>query len=171
MFRISQLLDAKRRGSSETNTESFQLPQSPISANSSAPVSPAVSIFSAKGHTRLSSSVSSLTSGSGLGISFDSPSSKGPLSGVKEEEPVTSDPYGLCEPPDLNEDYFGMSSSFKGPTFSWLTSFRSNIHSRRFTVFTGLFRQLWPLRSGRGVTSLARETKLRVCLAERYIAY
>lgn len=108
MLKLSQLLDAKRRDSSDTNTESAQarlVPQSPLTVNSSAPVSPTVSLFSAKGHTRLSSSVSSLVSSSALGISVDSPS-KAQLTGVKEEEPIAYDDEQHCEPPDLEEEYF-----------------------------------------------------------------
>ncbi|KAJ5818351.1 hypothetical protein N7474_003942 [Penicillium riverlandense] len=59
-----------------------RLPQSPLTVDSSAPASPAISLFSATGHTRISSSVSSLVSG--LGSSMESPS-RTQLSGVKEE--------------------------------------------------------------------------------------
>ncbi|KAJ5625958.1 hypothetical protein N7510_002267 [Penicillium lagena] len=59
-----------------------RLPQSPLTVDSSAPASPALSLFSAPGHLRISSSVSSLVSG--LGSSMESPS-RTQLSGVKEE--------------------------------------------------------------------------------------
>lgn len=102
MLKLSQLLDAKRRDSSDANAESSQtrrVPQSPLAINSSEPVSPAVSLFSARGHTRFSSSVSSLVSSSALGLSMEG-SSKAQLTGVKEEEPTG------CQPPDLEEEYF-----------------------------------------------------------------
>ncbi|KAL2864601.1 uncharacterized protein BJX67DRAFT_207372 [Aspergillus lucknowensis] len=101
MLKLSQLLDAKRRDSFDTMRDlsppSRQPPHSPLTA--STPVSPAVSLFSAKGHTRLSSSASSLVSTPGHGNSIDIPS-RNPLTGVKEEEP--------CGAPakDLEEEYF-----------------------------------------------------------------
>ena len=109
MQRISQLLgdsaaDDHHDASPPDSPTMTTQPQSPLSSNSSAPVSPASSLFSAKGHTRDSSSVSSLVSVSGLGISFDSPT-KGPLTDVKEEEPSVVD---VSEP---NEEYLGRSSS------------------------------------------------------------
>ncbi|CAI7612433.1 unnamed protein product [Penicillium manginii] len=62
-------------------------PLSPLSLNTSAPASPAISLFSAAahGHNRVSSSVSSLVSSTGLGNSIDNPS-RSHLTGVKEEE-------------------------------------------------------------------------------------
>ncbi|KAL4948734.1 hypothetical protein BDW69DRAFT_88155 [Aspergillus filifer] len=101
MLKLSQLLEAKRRESIDTMADvspaSRQPPQSPLTA--STPVSPAVSLFSAKGHTRFSSSASSLVSSPGHGNSMDI-ASRNPLTGVKEEEP--------CGLParDLEEEYF-----------------------------------------------------------------
>ncbi|KAL2858649.1 hypothetical protein BJX68DRAFT_138904 [Aspergillus pseudodeflectus] len=101
MLKLSQLLDAKRRESFDTMGDlsplSRQPPQSPLTA--STPVSPAVSLFSAKGHTRFSSSASSLVSTPGHGNSMDIPS-RNPLTGVKEEEPFGSPAR------DLEEEYF-----------------------------------------------------------------
>jgi hypothetical protein len=54
---------------------------SPLSANTSAPASPALSFFSS--HNRVSSSVSSLVPS--VGNAMDSPN-RNPLSGVKEED-------------------------------------------------------------------------------------
>ncbi|KAF9886226.1 hypothetical protein FE257_011949 [Aspergillus nanangensis] len=102
MLKLSQLIDVKRRDSSDNMTDpsppSRQPPQSPLTTGSSTPVSPAVSLFSAKGHTRFSSSVSSLVSSPGHGNSMDIPS-KYPLTGVKEE------PSG-APARDLEEEYF-----------------------------------------------------------------
>ncbi|KAL4881477.1 hypothetical protein BJY04DRAFT_59051 [Aspergillus karnatakaensis] len=101
MLKLSQLLEAKRRESFDTmgdlSPSSRQPPHSPTTA--STPVSPAVSLFSAKGHTRFSSSASSLVSSPGRGNSIDV-GSRNPLTGVKEEEP--------CATParDLEEEYF-----------------------------------------------------------------
>jgi hypothetical protein len=101
MLKLSQLLDAKRRESfdimGDLSPLSRQPPQSPLTA--STPVSPAVSLFSAKGHTRFSSSASSLVSTPGHGNSMDIPS-RNPLTGVKEEEPFGSPAR------DLEEEYF-----------------------------------------------------------------
>ncbi|KAL4930634.1 uncharacterized protein BDV17DRAFT_35030 [Aspergillus undulatus] len=100
MLKLSQLLEAKRRESIDTMADvsppSRQPPQSPLTA--STPVSPAVSLFSAKGHTRFSSSASSLVSSPGHGNSMDI-ASRNPLTGVKEE------PCGLPAR-DLEEEYF-----------------------------------------------------------------
>ncbi|KAE8388560.1 hypothetical protein BDV23DRAFT_195115 [Aspergillus alliaceus] len=99
MLKLSQLIDAKRRDSSEAMIESYrQQPQSPLTTTSSTPVSPAVSLFSTKGHTRFSSSVSSLVSSPGHSNSMEI-ASRNPLTGVKEEP---------CGAParDLEEDYF-----------------------------------------------------------------
>ncbi|CAI7639575.1 unnamed protein product [Penicillium pancosmium] len=73
-------------------------PLSPLSLNTSAPASPAISLFSAAGHghNRVSSSVSSLVSSTGLGNSMDSPS-RSHLTGVKEEE---------CSRDSLDDGYF-----------------------------------------------------------------
>ncbi|KAL3434745.1 hypothetical protein BDV09DRAFT_185650 [Aspergillus tetrazonus] len=101
MLKLSQLLEAKRRESNDTMGDpsplSRQPPQSPVTA--STPVSPAVSLFSAKGHTRFSSSASSLVSSPGHGNSMDI-GCRNPLTGVKEEEP-----YG-SQARDLEEEYF-----------------------------------------------------------------
>ncbi|KAL3472792.1 hypothetical protein BJX99DRAFT_209595 [Aspergillus californicus] len=101
MLKLSQLLEAKRRESFDTMRDqsppSRQPPQSPSTA--STPVSPAVSLFSAKGHTRFSSSASSLVSTPGHGNSIDI-ASRNPLTGVKEEEPCGS-PARVLE-----EEYF-----------------------------------------------------------------
>ncbi|KAA8644841.1 hypothetical protein EYZ11_010950 [Aspergillus tanneri] len=103
MLKLSQLLDAKRRDScdamAELSPSSRQPPPSPLTATSSTPVSPAVSLFSAKGHTRFSSSVSSLVSSPGHGNSMES-ASRNPLTGVKEEEPCGA------QARDLEEEYF-----------------------------------------------------------------
>ncbi|RDW60331.1 uncharacterized protein DSM5745_10789 [Aspergillus mulundensis] len=100
-MKLSQLLEAKRRESIDTigdlTPPSRQPPQSPLTA--STPVSPAVSLFSAKGHTRFSSSASSLVSSPGHGNSMDI-TCRNPLTGVKEEEP-----YG-SQARDLEEEYF-----------------------------------------------------------------
>ncbi|KAE8144905.1 hypothetical protein BDV25DRAFT_134264 [Aspergillus avenaceus] len=99
MLKLSQIIDAKRRDSSDTMADaSRQPPQSPLTTTSSTPVSPAVSLFSAKGHTRFSSSVSSLVSSPGQGNSMEI-TSRNPLTGVKEEP---------CGAParDLEDDYF-----------------------------------------------------------------
>lgn len=107
MLKLSQLLDGKDGdGISPTeSSQSRQPPQSPQTTNSSAPVSPTVSVFSQKGHSRFSSSVSSLVSSSALGLSGESPS-KAQLTGVKEEDALACEPREHCEPPDLEEDYF-----------------------------------------------------------------
>ncbi|OJZ84095.1 hypothetical protein ASPFODRAFT_139936 [Aspergillus luchuensis CBS 106.47] len=101
MLKPAQFLDTRRRDSLEAMAESSpssRQPPSPWTTTSSTPVSPAVSLFSAKGHTRFSSSVSSLVSSPGHGNSMESPS-RNPLTGVKEE------PCG-SQPRDLEEDYF-----------------------------------------------------------------
>lgn len=105
MLKLSQLWDAKRRDTCDANTpdsvaQSHQTPQSPVTVNSSAPVSPALSLLSARGHTRFSSSVSSLVSSPGYGNYIDCPS-KNQLSGVREEP-------GVCEASHLDEEYFRM---------------------------------------------------------------
>ncbi|KAL4808535.1 hypothetical protein BDV18DRAFT_101159 [Aspergillus unguis] len=102
MLKLSQLIEAKRRESigamrDLSPSSSRQPPQSPLTA--STPVSPAVSLFSAKGHTRFSSSASSLVSSPGHGNSMDI-ATRNPLTGVKEEEPC-----GL-QARDLEEEYF-----------------------------------------------------------------
>ncbi|KAE8348574.1 hypothetical protein BDV28DRAFT_85372 [Aspergillus coremiiformis] len=116
MLKLSQLMDAKRRDSSEAMIESYrQLPQSPLTTTSSTPVSPAVSLFSAKGHTRFSSSVSSLVSSPGHSNSMEI-ASRNPLTGVKEEP---------CGAParDLEEDYFRtLPLPLPQPPFPWLFS-------------------------------------------------
>ncbi|KAL2223349.1 hypothetical protein M432DRAFT_539283 [Thermoascus aurantiacus ATCC 26904] len=89
MFKLSQLFDSKRPSSADANTESSQArlpPQSPLSVDSSAPVSPSVSVFSARAHTKCSSSVSSLVSSPGMGNSMEASGPvKTQLMGVKEE--------------------------------------------------------------------------------------
>lgn len=102
MLKLSQLLDAKRRDSSDTYADlsplSRQSPQSPLTTDLSTPVSPVVSLFSAKGHTRVSSSVSSLVSSTGQGNSMES--SRNALTGLKEEPRQAR---------DLEEEYFRTS--------------------------------------------------------------
>lgn len=103
MLKLSQLLGARRHEGIDTMRDlsppSRQPPQSPLTA--STPVSPAVSLFSAKGHTRFSSSASSLVSSPGHGNSMDI-ATRNPLTGVKEEEPCGS------QARDLEEEYFRM---------------------------------------------------------------
>ncbi|KAE8337740.1 hypothetical protein BDV24DRAFT_96068 [Aspergillus arachidicola] len=115
MLKLSQLIDTKGRDSSEVMIDSYrQPPQSPLTNTSSTPVSPTISLFSAKGHTRFSSSVSSLVSSPGHNNSMEI-ASKNPLTGVKEES---------CGAParDLEEDYFQHFdqdlSEFEGPYFA-----------------------------------------------------
>lgn len=96
MHKLSQMVDAQRE--SLDALESPHLPQSPLTVNTSAPASPALSLFSATGHNRVSSSVSSLVSSGGLGNSMDSPS-RSHLSGVKEEP---------CARDSLEDQYFRM---------------------------------------------------------------
>ncbi|KAJ5670296.1 uncharacterized protein N7477_005659 [Penicillium maclennaniae] len=62
-----------------------------LTLNTSAPASPAISLFSVLGHNRVSSSVSSLVSSGPLGNSMDSPS-RSHLTGVKEE-PIVRDSF------------------------------------------------------------------------------
>ncbi|KAJ5084374.1 hypothetical protein NUU61_008953 [Penicillium alfredii] len=81
MFKRSHPIDT--RDSIEGDSPASRQ-QSPLTINTSAPASPALSLFSATGHNRVSSSVSSLVSSSGLGNSMDSPS-RNHLTGVKEE--------------------------------------------------------------------------------------
>ncbi|KAJ5487863.1 hypothetical protein N7530_002163 [Penicillium desertorum] len=110
MYKLSQIIDATRES---LDADSFiRQPHSPLAINTSAPASPAVSLFSA-GHNRVSSSVSSLVSSSGLGNSMESPS-RSHLTGVKEEE---------CTRDSLEDHYFqhfdsGMSAeeSYFAPT-------------------------------------------------------
>ncbi|PKY04039.1 hypothetical protein P168DRAFT_318391 [Aspergillus campestris IBT 28561] len=92
MVKLAQLLDARRRDGVDPT------PTSPLTTASSTPVSPAVSLFSAKGHTQFSSSVSSLVSSPGHGNSMES-ASRNPLTGVKEE------PCG-ARARDLEDEYF-----------------------------------------------------------------
>lgn len=103
MLKLSQLLDAKKRDSWDANTPDSspqsRTPHSPLTVNSSAPVSPALSLLSAKGHTRFSSA-SSLASCSGHGNSMES--SRNQLSGVREE------PRG-CKASRMDQEYFRMS--------------------------------------------------------------
>ncbi|KAF7715497.1 Uncharacterized protein PECH_007023 [Penicillium ucsense] len=89
--------------------------QSSLSINTSAPVSPALSLFSAIGHSRVSSSVSSLVPPAGLG-NMES-SSRSHLAGVKEELPARDsieDQYFQhfeCSVPTTDESYFSMDDS------------------------------------------------------------
>ncbi|KAJ5678662.1 hypothetical protein N7462_006906 [Penicillium macrosclerotiorum] len=94
MRKLSQIIDAPRE--SFDAMDSPRLPQSPLTVNTSAPASPAISLFSATGHNRVSSSVSSLVSAHGLGNSMDSPS-RSHLTGVKEEP---------CGRDSLEDQYF-----------------------------------------------------------------
>lgn len=104
MFKLSQLFDSRRPSSADTNADFPQAhyipPQSPLSNYSSAPVSPAVSVFSTKEHTKCSSSVSSLVSFPAMGNSMEpSGSVKTQLMGVKEEPMEREDR-------ELEADYF-----------------------------------------------------------------
>lgn len=107
MLKLSQLLDAKRRDSSEAATadpsaiSSRRSIQSPGNTDSSTPVSPALSLFSSKGHARVSSSVSSLVPSPGHGNSMESATRDHGLTGV-QEEPCTN------EARDLEQEYFRM---------------------------------------------------------------
>lgn len=112
MLKLSQLLDAKRRDSSEAATpasaaadpsaiSSSRSIQSPGTTDSSTPVSPAVSLFSSKGHARVSSSVSSLVPSPGHGNSMESATRDHGLTGV-QEEPCTG------KARDLEQEYFRM---------------------------------------------------------------
>ncbi|CAG8925259.1 unnamed protein product [Penicillium salamii] len=89
MYKLSQIIDARE-------DPTARQPRSPLTINTSAPASPAVSLFSVPGHNRVSSSVSSLVSAPGLGNSLDSPS-RSHLTGVKEEE---------CTRDSLEDHYF-----------------------------------------------------------------
>ncbi|KAI1836842.1 hypothetical protein DTO006G1_5772 [Penicillium roqueforti] len=95
MYKLSQIIDATRE-SLDALESPLRQPHSPLTINTSAPASPAVSLFSAAGHNRVSSSVSSLVSSSGLGNSMDS-SSRSQLTGVKEED---------CTRDSLEDHYF-----------------------------------------------------------------
>ncbi|KAJ5585233.1 uncharacterized protein N7459_005033 [Penicillium hispanicum] len=94
MRKLSQIVDAQREPLDATDAPRLQ---SPLTVNTSAPASPALSLFSAAGHNRISSSVSSLVSSTGLGNSMDSPS-RSLLTGVKEEETLARD--------SLEDQYF-----------------------------------------------------------------
>lgn len=96
MRKPSQIIDAQRE--SLDAMDSPRLTQSPLTINTSAPASPAVSLFSVAGHNRISSSVSSLVPSTGLGNSIDSPS-RTHLTGVKEE---------ICARGSLEDQYFRM---------------------------------------------------------------
>jgi hypothetical protein len=96
MRKLSQIIDAQRE--SLDAMDSPRLTQSPLTINTSAPASPAVSLFSVAGHNRISSSVSSLVPSTGLGNSIDSPS-RTHLTGVKEE---------ICARDSLEDQYFRM---------------------------------------------------------------
>ncbi|KAJ5254876.1 hypothetical protein N7505_010027 [Penicillium chrysogenum] len=98
MYKLSQIIDATRE--SLDADSSTRQPHSSLTINTSAPASPAISLFSA-GHNRVSSSVSSLVSSSGLGNSMESPS-RSHLTGVKEEE---------CTRDSLEDHYFRMCQS------------------------------------------------------------
>ncbi|KAJ5257234.1 hypothetical protein N7478_013338 [Penicillium angulare] len=90
MRKMSQIVDAR---DSFDALESPHLPY-PLAVNTSAPASPAISLFSTTGHNRISSSVSSLVPS--LGNSMDSP--RNHLTGVKEEELAPRD--------SLEDQYF-----------------------------------------------------------------
>lgn len=90
MHKLSQVVDAQ----DSFDALESHLP-SPLPVNTSAPASPAISLFSATGHNRVSSSVSSLVPS--LGNSMDSPN-RNHLSGVKEEELASRD--------SLEDQYF-----------------------------------------------------------------
>ncbi|KAF4760827.1 hypothetical protein HAV15_007049 [Penicillium sp. str.  len=94
MYKLSQTIDATRESLDAADSPTRQ-PHS-LTINTSAPASPAISLFSTAGHNRVSSSVSSLVSSSGLGNSMDSPS-RSHLTGVKEEE---------CTRDSLEDHYF-----------------------------------------------------------------
>jgi hypothetical protein len=94
MRTLSQIIDAQRE--SLDVIDSPRLPHSPLSVNTSAPASPALSLFSVAGHNRVSSSVSSLVPSTGLGNSMDSPS-RTHLADVKEE---------FCARDSLEDQYF-----------------------------------------------------------------
>lgn len=102
MLKLSQLLDAKRRDSSDLPEPASRSIHSPGTANSSTPVSPAVSLFSTKGHARVSSSVSSLVSSPSHGNSMESATRNHCLTGVQEE------PCAAGEARDLEQEYFRM---------------------------------------------------------------
>ncbi|KAJ9215782.1 hypothetical protein DTO166G4_2619 [Paecilomyces variotii] len=108
MLKLSNLLDSKRPSyGAEADIDSSQAypsPQSSLSVTTSAPVSPAVSLFSAKGHTKFSSSVSSSISSPAMGMSMESSGSisgsmKTPLTDL-QEEPIER------ESRELEDDYF-----------------------------------------------------------------
>ncbi|CEJ54497.1 hypothetical protein PEBR_32281 [Penicillium brasilianum] len=94
MRTLSQIIDAQRE--SLDAIDSPRLPHSPLTLNTSAPASPAISLFSVAGHNRVSSSVSSLVPSTGLGNSMDSPS-RTHLADVKEE---------FCARDSLEDQYF-----------------------------------------------------------------
>ncbi|KAJ5550636.1 hypothetical protein N7461_005334 [Penicillium sp. DV-2018c] len=109
MYKLSQMLDATRE--SLDGDSPLRQPRSPLTINTSAPASPAVSLFSVSGHNRVSSSVSSLVSSTGLGNSMDCPS-RSHLTEVKEED---------CTRDSIEDHYFqhfdhGMSA--EGSYFS-----------------------------------------------------
>ncbi|KAJ9297848.1 hypothetical protein DTO271G3_4069 [Paecilomyces variotii] len=108
MLKLSNLLDSKRPSyGAEADIDSSQAcpsSQSSLSVTTSAPVSPAVSLFSAKGHTKFSSSVSSSVSSPAMGMSMESSGSisgsmKMPLTDL-QEEPIER------ESRELEDDYF-----------------------------------------------------------------
>ncbi|KAL2013805.1 hypothetical protein VTN00DRAFT_1330 [Thermoascus crustaceus] len=114
MFKLSQLFDSRRPSSADANADSSQAhyipPQSPLSNYSSAPVSPAVSVFSTKAHTKCSSSVSSLVSSPAMGNSMEpSGSVKTQLMGVKEEPMEREDR-------ELEADYFQHFDQYISPS-------------------------------------------------------
>lgn len=94
MRKLSQIIDPQRE--SLDAMDSPHLFQSPLTVNTSAPASPAVSLFSVAGHNRVSSSVSSLVPSTGLGNSMDS-ASRTHLADVKEE---------ICARDSLEDQYF-----------------------------------------------------------------
>jgi hypothetical protein len=106
MHKVTDFFDSKKRPSAD---HYFGLGQASSSSTfyaggeTSAPVSPVVSLFSHKRHSKVSSSVSSLTSLSGMGNPMEgSLSSKIPLGEVREEPVVERQ----C--PEIEDDYFRM---------------------------------------------------------------
>ncbi|KAL1968856.1 hypothetical protein VTN77DRAFT_1217 [Rasamsonia byssochlamydoides] len=104
MLKLSQLFEAKACNSAETSQESSHAYQassySSVSAGST-PVSPVVSLFSSRGHSRFSSSVSSLRSSSGMGISMEG-------SGLlrKQLREVKEEPVERVSNDEIESDYF-----------------------------------------------------------------
>ncbi|EPS27607.1 hypothetical protein PDE_02550 [Penicillium oxalicum 114-2] len=113
MHPLSQNLDAQR--ASVDILDSPRPVLSSLSTHTSAPASPALSLYSVVGHSRVSSSVSSLVSPVGLG-NMES-ASRSHLAGVKEELPPRDsmeDQYFQhfeCSIPTTDESYLPMDDS------------------------------------------------------------